>query len=107
MSTDEIKWEGEGKQWPVPEAEQQRQFGVRASFELLGLRHVSASQIAMYQRCPRQWAFRYVLGIKRPPDGGLVVGSGVHAGAEAGMITKKATGDNPDREQVAEIAFEY
>jgi CRISPR/Cas system-associated exonuclease Cas4 (RecB family) len=80
---------------------------IRASMDLIGLRHVSASQIGMYQRCPRQWAYRYVLGVKIPPNGALVNGSGVHAAAEQGMLDKLATHNNPDPEESATIAYEY
>jgi aspartate/tyrosine/aromatic aminotransferase len=52
---------------------------------VFGVGHVSASQIGQYQRCPRQWAYRQVLKLKVPPDGGLLVGSGVHYAAEVGM----------------------
>jgi len=44
--------------------------------------HLSASQIGMYQRCPMQYEFRYMKGIKRPPDSGLIVGIAVHRGIE-------------------------
>lgn len=80
---------------------------VRASMDLIGLRHVSASQISMYQRCPRQWAYRYVLGVKIPPSGALINGSGVHMAAEQGMLDKLDNGANPDPDQSAGIAHDY
>jgi len=73
----------------------------------VGVKRVSATQLSQYQRCPRQWAYRYVLGLKVPPDGGLLVGSGVHHAAEVGMLHKVDTGENPDPEQAAESAAEY
>jgi len=85
----------------------ERQDAVLAGFTVLGLRHVSASQLGMYQRCPRQWAYRYVLGLKVPPDGGLIVGSGVHHAAELGMLHKKDTGENPEPDMAATTAAEY
>jgi CRISPR/Cas system-associated exonuclease Cas4 (RecB family) len=78
-----------------------------AGMDVLGVRHVSASQIGMYQRCPRQWAMRYVLGLKSPPDGGLVVGSGVHHAAEVGMEAKVETGENPVPDDAAGLAHDY
>lgn len=72
-----------------------------------GVQHVSASSLSQYQRCPRQWAYRYVLGVKVPPDGGLLVGSGVHHAAEVGMVEKMQTGTDPDPEMAAETAAEY
>jgi len=69
--------------------------------------HVSASQIFQYQRCPRQWAYRQVMKLKVPPDGGLIVGSGVHAAAEVGMVAKVETGENPNADDAADIAAGY
>lgn len=73
----------------------------------VGVTHVSASQINQYRRCPRQWAYRQVLGLKVPPDGGLIVGLGVHRAAEVGMLHKMDTGSDPEPEQAAEAAAEY
>jgi len=87
--------------------ELEEQDAIQSAFSLLGVRHVSASSIGMYQRCPRQWAYRYVLGIKVPPDGGLITGLGVHRAAEVGMLHKRETGENPDPEMAAETAAEY
>lgn len=47
------------------------------------LRHLSPSQIAMWKKCPRQWAFVYLEGRKAPPSGALHLGSSFHKGAEA------------------------
>ena len=85
----------------------QRALAVRASLEGLGLSYVSASQIGMYQRCPRQWAYRYVLGLKVPPDGGLIVGSGVHHAAELGMLAKRDQGVEPTAEAAKDNARDY
>jgi RecB family exonuclease len=90
-----------------PDEAEQRSDAVLAGFQTIGLRHVSASQLGMYQRCPRQWAYRYVLGLKVPPDGGLLVGSGVHHAAEQGMLHKLETGDNPEPDMAATAAAEY
>lgn len=87
--------------------ELEAQDAVQQAFSLLGVRHVSASSIGMYQRCPRQWAYRYVLGLKVPPDGGLITGLGVHRAAEVGMLHKRDTGENPDPEMTATAAAEY
>lgn len=73
----------------------------------VGVERISATQIGMYGRCQRQWAYRYVLGLKVPPDGGLLVGSGVHHAAEVGMIHKADTGEDPAPEMAAEAASEY
>jgi len=42
--------------------------------------HLSPSQISMFLRCPKQWEFRYVKGIKIPPSGAMVLGSAYHEG---------------------------
>lgn len=44
--------------------------------------HISASQINTYLRCPAQYYFRYVRGIKIPPSSALTRGKCVHAGVE-------------------------
>jgi len=87
--------------------EDERTEAVAVAFRESGQRHVSSSQIGMYRRCPRQWAYRYILGLKVPPDGGLIVGSGVHHAAEIGMIHKRDTGDNPDPDLCRTAAAEY
>lgn len=88
-------------------AEDERTDAINMAMDTIGLRHVSASQISQYQRCPRQWAFRQVLHMKSPPDGGLVRGSGVHHAAEVGMTHKMETGRNPEPEMAATAAAEY
>lgn len=59
----------------------------------------------MLQRCPAQYEFRYIKGIKRPPGIAAHVGSGVHKSAEANLTAKL---ENPDctlaREDAADIA---
>jgi CRISPR/Cas system-associated exonuclease Cas4 (RecB family) len=85
----------------------ERTHATLAGLSAVGVTRVSATQLSQYQRCPRQWAFRYVLGLKVAPDGGLVVGSGVHHAAEVGMLHKVDTGLNPDPDQSAEAAAEY
>ena len=37
-------------------------------------RHLSFTQISMFLRCPRQYEYRYVQGIKSPPSGALILG---------------------------------
>ncbi len=52
------------------------------------LDHVSHSQISMWLRCPRQWEYRYVEGLKVPPSGPLIVGSAYHTALEVNFIQK-------------------
>jgi len=44
--------------------------------------HLSASQFAMYLRCPRQYEFRYSKGLKVPPSGAMVQGKVWHQAVE-------------------------
>ena len=37
-------------------------------------RFLSATQLTMFLRCPRQYEYRYIQGIKRPPSGAMVQG---------------------------------
>jgi CRISPR/Cas system-associated exonuclease Cas4 (RecB family) len=46
-------------------------------------RALSATQVEMYLRCPRQYYFRYVKGESRPPGVALTLGSGTHKALEA------------------------
>lgn len=50
--------------------------------------HLSATQISMYLRCPRQYEFRYIHGIKRPGSGALLLGSSYHAALEENFEQK-------------------
>lgn len=69
-----------------------------------GLDHLSASSINQFLRCPRQWAYVRVLGIKAPPDGGLVAGKAFHAAAEQTMLRKMETGEDPTSDEAASLA---
>lgn len=40
--------------------------------------HLSASSIAKFLRCPRQWQQQYVYGEKGPSNSSLIIGSAVH-----------------------------
>lgn len=42
--------------------------------------HLSPSQISMFLRCPKQWEYRYIRGLKIPPSGAMVLGSAYHEG---------------------------
>ena len=52
------------------------------------LDHVSHSQIEMYLRCPRQWFYRYVEGLKIPPSGSLILGGSYHKALEGNFKQK-------------------
>lgn len=55
------------------------------------LDHISHSQIEMYLRCPRQWMYRYVQGLKIPPSGALIEGSCYHKALEGNFRQKVAS----------------
>jgi hypothetical protein len=50
------------------------------------------SALSMLMRCPAQYEFRYVRGVKRPPGIAAHVGSGVHASAEFNLSCKMNEG---------------
>ena len=52
---------------------------------------LSASQIAMFLRCARQWAFRYIEGLKVPPSGAMKQGNVFHRMAEKNYAQKMMT----------------
>jgi len=68
------------------------------------LDHLSASSIRMYLRCPRQWWYRYVLGMRVPPDGGLISGIAFHNAAETCLTEKIETGENKTADEAREFA---
>lgn len=41
-------------------------------------RHLSFTQLSMFLRCPRQYEFRYLEGLKIPPSGAMVLGRSWH-----------------------------
>jgi hypothetical protein len=46
--------------------------------DLIGVKHVSYSQIDKWRRCPRSWEYSYVKGIWGPATPNLIVGSAYH-----------------------------
>jgi len=50
--------------------------------------HTSSSQIGMYSRCGEQYRRCYIEGERIPPGISLLVGSGVHTGAETNFTQK-------------------
>ena len=65
--TPQIQPEQEDKDWPDPE---------------LPRGYLSPSQFNMYQRCPRQYEYAYVMQLVRPPGIAQIRGTAVHKGAE-------------------------
>jgi len=54
-------------------------------------KHLSTTSLKMYLRCPLQFMFRYVQGLKIPPVGAIVLGKSVHKGLEENYRHKQRT----------------
>ena len=50
------------------------------------------SQLAMHERCPRQYMYRYVDNVLLPPASAMLIGTGVHASAALDLTAKRDTG---------------
>ena len=50
--------------------------------------YISPSQFNMFRRCPKQWYYRYVVGLVQPPNVAMTRGSAIHKGVE---VTHKKT----------------
>jgi len=55
------------------------------------LDHVSYTQFGMWQRCPRQWKYRYVDGLRIPPGGAQIEGRCYHKSVEVNFVQKVAS----------------
>jgi hypothetical protein len=65
------------------------------------IRHLSATSIGMFRRCPEQFRHRYILGEKERPGEALVVGSAFHEGLEFNYRQKiESFEDRPTAEVV-------
>lgn len=53
--------------------------------------HLSVTQLRMYLRCPLQYKFRYVDGLKIPPTSALCLGRSVHGALEDNYTQKLVT----------------
>lgn len=69
-----------------------------------GGKHLSFSQITMYLRCSMQYYFRYILGIKTPPEIPLASGKGLHAALEWNAKFKMKTKEDMPLEQIKDVA---
>lgn len=50
--------------------------------------HLSVSQMKMYLRCPRQYEYRYMQGIKERPAGAMIQGGAFHETVEDNLVQK-------------------
>lgn len=70
---------------------------------LLPVAHLSASQLNMLQRCPRQYQCRYVLGLKEAPGAAKVLGSAFHGAQEHNWRQKIETHEDVPVAEVVEF----
>lgn len=66
-------------------------------------RYLSVTQIKMYLRCPLQYKFRYIDGLKIPPASCLTLGKSIHSALEANYSQKIKTKTDLSLEQVRDI----
>lgn len=57
--------------------------------------HFSVSRVNMWHRCPKQYEYRYLQGLKTPPALRPLAGKAGHGGLEAHMREKLRTGIDP------------
>ncbi|MBN2492432.1 MAG: PD-(D/E)XK nuclease family protein [Planctomycetes bacterium] len=66
--------------------------------------HFSASQLGMLRRCEQQFAYRYALGLKRPPSAAMSLGSSFGDGIAYSLRQKIDSGVDLPTPEVVEIA---
>jgi len=69
--------------------------------------YLSFSAINTYLRCGLQYYFRYILNLKIPPPGAVVLGSAVHKGLSFDFRQKVETHENLPTNQVLEVFSEH
>ena len=70
------------------------------------LPYLRASSIRTYLRCPRQFWYVYVQGLRVPPGAAATAGTAMHRAAELGLLEKIDTGKDPDPDDSAQAAAE-
>ena len=70
------------------------------------LDHISISQYGTFSRCQLQWYLRYVEGLRIPPRSVMIVGSGVHSGAET-IYRQKKTLNSYDLNDALDATRDY
>ncbi len=66
-------------------------------------KHLSVSQIKMFLRCPLQYQFRYIDGLKIPPTGSLTLGKSIHSALEANYSQKITSKQDLPAEKVLDL----
>ena len=54
-------------------------------------RHLSVTQLKMFLRCPLQYEFRYIKGLKVPPVEAMTLGKSIHSTLEENYKQKIET----------------
>ncbi len=65
--------------------------------------HISHSQMSQYQRCARQWEYRYVYGLKIPPGVNLITGAVYHSTLDKNFKFKIQSGIDPEPDIYEEV----
>ena len=65
--------------------------------------HLSYSQVSMMLRCPRQYEYRYIDGLIRPPSGALVLGSAFHTAAEHNYTQKIESDEDSPEDELTDV----
>lgn len=69
---------------------------------------LSASQLGMFLKCPRQWAFRYIEKLIIPPNGAMKQGNAIHKAVEKNYVQKMDTRtDLPESDLTDFFATEF
>ena len=53
--------------------------------------HLSVTQLKMYLRCPLQYKYRYIHGLRIPPTGAITLGKSIHSALEENYSQKIET----------------
>ena len=69
--------------------------------------HSSASQIATYELCPRKWAWRYIDGLKAPPNKWAAFGTDVHKALELWFRERTPPDMTTRAGQVAQVMLSH
>lgn len=94
----------------VPEDDGKRKFEYPEDFLDSGIPKgvLSPSQFLMYKKCPRQYEYAYVKGIRRPPGIAMVKGTAIHKGAEVVHKHTIETGQRMSMEAaIQEVSDEF
>lgn len=67
--------------------------------------HISVSQFNMFLRCPRQYQYRYVEDIKKPPGWVMITGKAGHSGLEYNNLSKLATGEKASFKDIYDVYY--